>query len=492
MPAPKSATRRGRPDALGRAAERQAILLARHRAEEDLLRANEALEARTRELGRRPVGDEGDARVDRRRHPRDRSLPAGSATFNQKFLEIWGLPHDTVAGGHHGELGAARGPSLQRARRGLRAHRRGLFGRRHRCSTPCSSPTGAGSSASRGRSTSTARASAGSGAIATSRATKARRGRRCAASSKPSARRAPRSSASAASRTSSSPPCRTSCARRSTPSSAGPRSCCASATTRRRLRRGLEAIERNARAQAQLIDDLLDMSRIISGKLRLDVQRARPGRRSSRPRSRPCGPSAEAKEIRLQHVARPAAGPVSGDPAPPAAGGLEPALATRSSSRRSGGRVEVALERVNSHVEISVARHRRRHRARLPAARVRPLPPGRRSTTRAHGGLGLGPVDRQAARRAARRQRPRDERGRGPGRDLHRHACRSTRRAARRSDAPAGRAGRRGRAGTPGRASPASRSWSSTTRPTRASWSSSCSRDADARGRTPPPRPPRR
>src|SRR5688500_2140259 len=36
---------------------------------------------------------------------------------------------------------------------------------------------------------------------------------------------------------------------------------------------GLEIIQRNARVQAQLIDDLLDMSRIITGKLRLDVQR---------------------------------------------------------------------------------------------------------------------------------------------------------------------------------------------------------------------------
>jgi len=39
------------------------------------------------------------------------------------------------------------------------------------------------------------------------------------------------------------------------------------------LRRGLDTIERNARAQGQLIDDLLDMSRIVSGTLRLDVQR---------------------------------------------------------------------------------------------------------------------------------------------------------------------------------------------------------------------------
>jgi diguanylate cyclase len=44
------------------------------------------------------------------------------------------------------------------------------------------------------------------------------------------------------------------------------------------VRRGLETIERNARAQGQLIDDLLDMSRIISGTVRLDVQPADPAR----------------------------------------------------------------------------------------------------------------------------------------------------------------------------------------------------------------------
>ena len=65
---------------------------------------------------------------------------------------------------------------------------------------------------------------------------------------------------------------RTSCARRSTRSSAGRRCCSARHATKPTSRKGLEAIERNARVQAQLIEDLLDMSRIISGKLRLDVQ----------------------------------------------------------------------------------------------------------------------------------------------------------------------------------------------------------------------------
>ena len=44
------------------------------------------------------------------------------------------------------------------------------------------------------------------------------------------------------------------------------------------LKRALETIERNARAQGQLIDDLLDMSRIISGTVRLDVQTVDPAR----------------------------------------------------------------------------------------------------------------------------------------------------------------------------------------------------------------------
>ena len=45
------------------------------------------------------------------------------------------------------------------------------------------------------------------------------------------------------------------------------------ASTPSMLRRGIEAIARNARAQAQLVDDLLDMSRIVSGKLRMNVER---------------------------------------------------------------------------------------------------------------------------------------------------------------------------------------------------------------------------
>ena len=40
----------------------------------------------------------------------------------------------------------------------------------------------------------------------------------------------------------------------------------------RHFQEGLKVIERNTTAQVQLIDDLLDMSRIVSGKLRVDIQ----------------------------------------------------------------------------------------------------------------------------------------------------------------------------------------------------------------------------
>ncbi|MEO5843631.1 MAG: PAS domain S-box protein, partial [Caldimonas sp.] len=80
-----------------------AIQVAQRRVEEDLLRANQALAARTRELALtvsmmratlESTADgilvtDGDGRI---------------LTFNQKFLEIWGLPHDTVASGVHGDL----------------------------------------------------------------------------------------------------------------------------------------------------------------------------------------------------------------------------------------------------------------------------------------------------------------------------------------------------------------------------------------------------
>lgn len=117
--------------------------------------------------------------------------------------------------------------------------------------------------------------------------------------------------------------------------------------------KALETIERNALSQAQLIEELLDVSRIITGKLRLDV--------------RPIDltkvvavavdsvrPTAENKYIRLQVVIDPRADIISGD-----AERLQQALWNLLSNAikftPKNGRVQVRLERVNSHVEIIVS-----------------------------------------------------------------------------------------------------------------------------------------
>ena len=78
------------------------------------------------------------------------------------------------------------------------------------------------------------------------------------------------------------------------------------------LAEGLDVIQRQARAQVRLIDDLLDMSRIVSGKLRLDVQRVElpPVIEAALAAVRP---AADAKKIRIQTVLDPLAGPVTGD-----------------------------------------------------------------------------------------------------------------------------------------------------------------------------------
>jgi PAS domain S-box-containing protein len=75
----------------------------------------------------------------------------------------------------------------------------------------------------------------------------------------------------------------------------------------------LETIERNARAQAKLIDDLLDMSRILSGRLRLDVQQVQPAEIVEAAISA-AEPAATAKNVRLISDLAPRTGPVVGDP----------------------------------------------------------------------------------------------------------------------------------------------------------------------------------
>jgi PAS domain S-box-containing protein len=115
----------------------------------------------------------------------------------------------------------------------------------------------------------------------------------------------------------------------------------------------LETIERNARSQVRLIEDLMDVSRIITGKLRLDV---RPVELAAvvEAAADAVRPTAEAKNIRLQLLLDRQAGPVSGDP-----DRLQQVMWNLLSNAvkftPKDGRVQVRLERIDSHVEITVS-----------------------------------------------------------------------------------------------------------------------------------------
>ncbi|MGN6370185.1 MAG: ATP-binding response regulator [Phycisphaerae bacterium] len=159
-------------------------------------------------------------------------------------------------------------------------------------------------------------------------------------------------------------------------------------TTMEEIREGLEVIDRNTRVQSQLIEDLLDMSRILSGKLRLDVRRVKlPEVMYAAIET--AQPAAEAKGIRIQRVIDPLAPEVSGDP-----NRLQQVvwnlLSNAVKFTPKGGTVQVQLLRVNSHVEIVVSDTGMGiDPAFLPHVFER-FRQGDSSTTRLHGGLGLG------------------------------------------------------------------------------------------------------
>ncbi len=151
---------------------------------------------------------------------------------------------------------------------------------------------------------------------------------------------------------------------------------------------GLEVIERNARAQAKIIEDLLDVSRIISGKLQLElkpssipeiVEAAMAGIR----------PEAESKHIALRHQVEGPLPQIEVDPTR-----LQQIvwnlLSNAVKFTPKGGQVSVAVRRAAGKVQISV---------RDTGDGIKPefLPfvfdrfrQADASTTRSHGGLGLG------------------------------------------------------------------------------------------------------
>ncbi len=155
-----------------------------------------------------------------------------------------------------------------------------------------------------------------------------------------------------------------------------------------KAKEGLEVIERGARSQARLIDDLLDMSRIISGKIRLDVQRLDLATIIEAAVTT-VKPAAEAKGVRLQVVLDPIAGPVKGDP-----NRLQQVVWNLVSNAvkftPKGGRIQVFLERVNSHLEITVSDTGEGIEPHFLPHVFDRFVQADASTTRIHGGLGLG------------------------------------------------------------------------------------------------------
>jgi len=118
-------------------------------------------------------------------------------------------------------------------------------------------------------------------------------------------------------------------------------------------KKAVDTIERNATSLTQIVEDVLDVSRIVAGKIRLDVQ----------PIELPeviraaldgIGPAADAKGVRIESIIDPQAAPISGDPER-----LQQILwnllsnAVKFTAR--GGKVQVRLQRVNSHVEVTVS-----------------------------------------------------------------------------------------------------------------------------------------
>lgn len=153
-------------------------------------------------------------------------------------------------------------------------------------------------------------------------------------------------------------------------------------------RQAIETIFRNANSQCELINDLLEVSRIITGKLRLEfvacdlesvIEAAAQGIR----------PTAEAKGVRLQVLLEPNTGPVFGDRER-----LQQVVWNLLSNgvkfTRKGGLVQVTLQRINSHVEIIVKDTGVGIKSDFLPHVFDRFRQADGSTTRNYGGLGLG------------------------------------------------------------------------------------------------------
>ncbi|MCA1857743.1 response regulator [Massilia oculi] len=154
------------------------------------------------------------------------------------------------------------------------------------------------------------------------------------------------------------------------------------------LRRGLETIERNARAQSQLIEDMLDMSRLIAGKIRIEAKPVPPAEfvNAALETARP---AALAKQIGLVAQVDYDAGPVRGDPAR-----MQQVMSNLLSNAikftEPGGRVAVSLRCEGEGVVIDVADTGAGIDAGFLPHVFDRFRQADSSSARRHGGLGLG------------------------------------------------------------------------------------------------------
>ncbi len=150
----------------------------------------------------------------------------------------------------------------------------------------------------------------------------------------------------------------------------------------------LEIIERNARLQTQIIEDLLDVSRIITGKLCLEVQPINPGSFIEAAIDA-LRPAAEARGVSVKKVIGAGVGAIAGDPTR-----LQQVvwnlLSNAIKFTPPGGRVHVRIERAGSHVKLEVSDTGEGIGPEFLPHVFERFRQADMSTTRMHGGLGLG------------------------------------------------------------------------------------------------------
>lgn len=152
--------------------------------------------------------------------------------------------------------------------------------------------------------------------------------------------------------------------------------------------RGLETIERNANAQVKLIEDILDGSRIITGKLHLEI-RAIDLNAVIYAALDAVRPAAEAKNIALEAALDPDAAHVTGDP-----DRLQQVVWNLVNNAikftPKGGHVQVTSQRSGTHITVRVADNGQGIERDFLAHVFERFRQADGSTTRRHGGLGLG------------------------------------------------------------------------------------------------------